>query len=87
MTTGYKRSAQQLARRDWAPMAGTGTPSDSPVGGGGSIAAALAGGGPRPRAILKRIAKHLEHLSKAFDELADVPIGGTPRGKGPSKKK
>jgi hypothetical protein len=71
-------------------MAGTGTPSDSPVGGSGmgsSAGAALAGGGPRSKAILQRIAKHLSHLSKEFDDLANTPIGGAPSGKGTARKK
>ena len=90
MTTGNRRSAQQLARRAWAPMAGTGNPSDTPIGGSGmgsSAGAALAGGGPRSKAILERISKHLGHLSKAFDDLANTPIGGVPSGKGTARKK
>jgi hypothetical protein len=61
-------------------MAGTGNPSDTPIGGS-------SGGGSRSKAILERISKHLGHLSKAFDDLANPPIGGVPSGKGPSKKK
>ena len=60
-----------------------------PIGGSGfgPVGGSLAGGGARSKAILERIAKHLGHLSKAFDDLANMPIGGVPSGKGTAEKK
>src|ERR1039458_8593807 len=66
-------------------IGGGGWPIDD--GGGGPIGGWRAGGGPRSKAILERIAKHLAHLSKEFDDLANTPIGGVPSGKGTVKKK
>ena len=63
------------------PLGGEGV---GPLGGEG---VGPLGGGPRSKAILQRIAKHLDELSKAFDDLANTPIGGVPSGKEPAKKK
>jgi hypothetical protein len=63
------------------PLGGEGV---GPLGGEG---VGPLGGGPRSKAILERIAKHLDELSKAFDELAKTPIGGVPSEKEPAKKK
>jgi hypothetical protein len=67
------------------PVKHTGGGGSGPVGGGGPISGA--GGGRRSQAILQRIAKQLGQLSKAFDDLANTPIGGVPSGKGTAKKK
>ena len=66
---------------------GGGGPHNTPDGGGGPIGGWRAGGGPRSKAILERIATHLAELSKAFDDLANTPIGGVPSEKGTVKKK
>lgn len=74
------------------PAKHSGGGGSGPIGGGGSGPvggedSGPVGGGPRSKAILERIAKHLDELSKAFDELANTPIGGVPSEKGPAKKK
>jgi hypothetical protein len=55
------------------PRGPTGGGGSGPIGGGGS---GPIGGGDSSSKILKKIAKHYKKLSKLFDCLARVPLGG-----------
>jgi hypothetical protein len=71
-----------LGGEGFGPLGGEGF---GPLGGGGG--GLHIGGGYRSKAIFERIAKHFGHLAKAFDDLANTPIGAVPNEKGPAKKK
>lgn len=88
MTTGNAGPVKHTGGGGSEPVSGGAGPLGGegvgPLGGEG---VGPIGGGPRSKAILQRIAKHLDELSKAFDDLANTPIGGVPSGKEPAKKK
>ena len=86
MKTGNAGQVKHTGGGGSGPIGGGG-PQHTRDGGSGPIGGWRAGGGPRSKAILQRIAKHLAHLSKEFDDLANTPIGGVPSGKEPAKKK
>lgn len=88
MKTGNKGSGKHLDDGG-GPLGGGGA---GPLGGGGAGplgggGAGPLGGGRRCQSTLKRIAKQLYELSKAFEALSEMPIGGTPHHKMGSKKK
>jgi hypothetical protein len=93
MKTGNTASVKHTGGGGAGPVGGGGAGPvggravDTGDGGAGPVGGRLAGGGPRSKAILERIAKHFGHLSKAFDDLANTPVGGVPSGKGTAKKK
>jgi hypothetical protein len=94
MKTENAKPVKQTGGGGAGPIGGGGS---GPIGGGGGahvadggsgpIGGEPVGGGPRAKAILQQIAKHFDELSKAFDDLANTPIGGVPSGKEPAKKK
>jgi hypothetical protein len=98
MKTGNKASGKHLGGAASAPVSrGLGPQGGEGVGplggegigplGGGDGGGLHIGGGYRSKAIFERIAKHFGHLAKAFDDLANTPIGAVPNEKGPAKKK